>query len=279
MGEALRRALRTNKPSPSPIQKQEKESRWMFLSEDLKQFAKSTLANDASPADKAAAKEAIRRLDAQKANRVEITESCGKKPSRKSFAADADGERLYRLAMSVYWDLLDARAVRKQAEKVLNGRDSTPLERRNARARLEALDGPPQQPEDEPNEKNASSVAPRREDFGFQSGHDWPEFVASRKEAQFQTALETWRKTAPPPSDPKVAAFLNGLDDESVKVTTPAPQPVIPKTPIAPPIDPSLFCEQCRVPFKVCGCNTVTCNLCLRSKSSCFPPCPNSKRR
>jgi hypothetical protein len=248
---------------------------------DVKNLARSTVTDPASTTEeKAAARKALRRIDAHKENKMEITESCGKKPSRKAFAADADGERLYRLAMSGYWDLLDARATRKQAEKILNDKDSTPLVRHNARARLEALDGPSPQPENEPDEKRDSkNNFPTREDFGFKSGHDWPEFVASGREAEFQAALEKWRQTAPPPSDPKVAAFLNALDDESVRVTKPAPQLATPKAPIAPPTDPSLYCQHCAVALRVCGCDKVMCSLCLHPKSHCFPPCQNSRRR
>lgn len=243
----------------------------MFTADDLKQFAQTTLKDAASPVDRAAAKKAIRRLAALKENQKEL-ESCGKKPTRKHFANDAD----YRAALNAHWDLLDARAVRKQAEKILNDTDSTPLARHNARKRLELLDGPPP-PDDEPTTKKDSKCFPTREDFGFLNGLDWPEFVASGKEAKFQVALETWRKNAPP-LDPKIAAFLNALDDESFEVPARAPQNATPKPPIAPPIDTSLFCDQCRVPFTVCGCDKVMCSLCLRPQSNCYPPCQNSRR-
>jgi hypothetical protein len=253
----------------------------MLTAEELKEFAKNTLKSEsATGEEKAAAKKAISRVDAHKANKADIAESCGRKPTRKAFAPDEDGERLYRLAMSAYWDRLDARAIRKQAEKVLNDKDATPLMRHNARARLETLDGPPPQSEDEPGEKKDSkNNFPTREDFGFLSGLDWPEFVESGKEAQFQAALETWRKNAPPPSDPKIAAFLNSLNDESVKVTQPALQPATPKVPTAPPTNPALYCESCRVPFSICGCNTTTCPLCLNPRSRCYFPCQNTRRR
>jgi hypothetical protein len=52
-----------------------------------------------------------------------------------------------------------------------------------------------------------SDRGPVREDFGFRSGHDWPEFLASGKEAQFQAALEKWKESAPP-MDPELAALL-----------------------------------------------------------------------
>jgi hypothetical protein len=241
---------------------------------ELKQFAQNTLkSKTATDADKRKAREAIDRIRVQKKNKAEIAELCGKKPTRKAFAND----ELYRAALTTHqrsrWDALDRRAIRKQAEKILNGKDSTPLERRNARARLESLDGPPPQPEDEPDEKK-STTFPTREDFGFLSGLDWPEFVASGKEAEFQAALEKWRQTAPP-LDPRIAAFLNALDDESFDV----PQPVTPKPPIVAPIDPALFCEHCGVALRICGCDRVICSLCLRPQIACFSPCQNSSRR
>lgn len=219
----------------------------MFQASDVKKLARSTVTDpSATNTEKSAARKAIGRIDAHKQNKVELAESCGKKPTRKAFTNDEEGERLYRLEMSAYWDLLDARAVRKQAENILNDKDSTPLQRHNARARLEALDGPSSPPEDVPDEKRDSSF-PTREDFGFLNGLTWPEFVASGKEAEFQAALAKWRETAPP-LDPKLAAFFNSLDDACFDVPARiVSQSVTPKTSIAPPIDPSLFCEYCGV--------------------------------
>ena len=63
----------------------------------------SQLKNAATNLEKAAAKKAIRRLDALKENKADIVESCGKKPTRKSFAT----EEGYRLALNAHWDHLD----------------------------------------------------------------------------------------------------------------------------------------------------------------------------
>jgi hypothetical protein len=191
------------------------------------------------------------------------------------FANDAD----YRTALNAHWDLLDARAVRKQAEKILNNAASTPLARHNARKRIENLDGPSPQAEDEPDEKTDSKGFPTREDFGFLNGLDWAEFVASGKEAEFQAALVKWCETAPPPSDPKIAAFLNALDDRCFEAPArPVLQSVTPKPPITT-TEPVLFCEQCAVPLRMCGCNQVVCSLCLHPQSHCYPPCQNSRPR
>ena len=248
----------------------------MFDTEELEQFAQVTLKN-ASSTDEARreARKAIRRLDALKENKADL-ESCGKKPTRKHFTNDAD----YRAALTAFWDALDRRAVRKQAEQILNDRDSSPLSRHNARKRIEALDGPSPSENEVDAKKPSANTSPTREDFGFLNGLDWPEFVASGKEAEFQAALAKWRETAPPPSDPKIAAFLNALDAESVAVPArPAPQNVAPKAPTEPPTDPALFCEKCVVPLSICGCNTTICPLCWRPKSNCYLPCPNARVR
>jgi hypothetical protein len=241
---------------------------------DIQKLAETTLRNPlATDAEKKKAKQAIRRLEAHEQNKMEITESCGKKPTRKNFANEQD----YRAAMSAYWDALDRRAVRKQAEQILNARDSSPLSRHNARKRIEALDGP-SPPENKLDEKKPfTNTFPTREDFGFQSGLDWSEFVAG-KEAEFQAARDKWRQTVPPPG-PKIAAFLDGLDEESLTVPKPAPHSTTPQTPIAPPIDSALFCERCRVPFKVCGCDKLTCPICWHPKANCYAPCPNARVR
>ena len=74
----------------------------MFNAEELEQFAQVTLKNASSTDEaKREARKAIRRLDALKENKADI-DSCGKKPTRKNFANDADGERLYRLARSAF---------------------------------------------------------------------------------------------------------------------------------------------------------------------------------
>jgi hypothetical protein len=245
------------------------------LANDVKQIA-LTVAKDpeASPTERHNARQAITRINSTLAHREKI----GRKPSRKNFQAGITGDDEFRAAVNAYRSVLDRIAIEKECGRILDSHGSSPLQRHNARKKLEALNpAPPDDVQHESDEKKASD-APRREDFGFLSdGVDWPEFVAG-KEAEFQAALVKWREAAPPP-DPKIVAFLNGLNDESFKITKPAPQYVTPKTPITPPIDPSSYCEQCRVPFTVCGCDRVICNLCLRPQADCYPPCQNSRRR
>jgi hypothetical protein len=242
----------------------------VFQASDVKQIALAVVKDPtSSPMEKRSARQAITRINSTLAHR----EKLGRKPSRKNFSSDAE----YYEAVEAHRAVLDRIAIEKECGRVLDSRDSSPLQRHNARKKLEALNGPP--PPDESDVKKTSDV-PRREDFGWSGcgGEDWTEFVASGGEEKFQAALAKWRETAPPP-DPKVAAFLDGLDEGSVNVTRPAPQSVAPKTPITPPVDPRFYCEQCRVPFKVCGCDQVICSLCLHPQSSCFPPCQNSRRR
>ena len=244
----------------------------MFQASDVKQIALAVVKDPASsPTEKRSARQAITRINSTLAHREKI----GRKPSRKNFSSDAE----YYEAVEAHRSVLDRLALEKECGRVLDSRDSTPLQRHNARKKLEALNPAP--PDDVQPESDAKKAdVPRREDFGWSGcgGEDWTEFVASGGEERFQAALAKWRETAPP-SDPKIVAFLDGLDDESLKVTRPAPQSVTPKIPSEPSTEPALFCEQCRVPFKVCGCNAVACNLCLRPQSDCYPPCPNSKRR
>jgi hypothetical protein len=245
----------------------------MFQAIDVKQVALAVVKDPASSAtEKRNARQAIARINSTLNHREKI----GRKPSRNNFSSDAE----YHDAVEVHRSVLDRLATKKECDRTLDSRDSSPLQRHNARKKLEALDGPPPQPENEPDEKKDSKDNfPTREDFGFESGENWPEFVASGKEAEFQAALEKWRQTAPPPSDLKIAAFLNALDDRSCDVPArPVPPKVTPKPPIAPPINPALFCEKCRVPFKVCCCDRTICPLCWRPKP-CYLPCPSARVR
>ena len=58
---------------------------------DIQKLAETTLRNPlATDAEKKKAKQAIRRLDAHEQNKMEITESCGKKPTRKNFANEQE---------------------------------------------------------------------------------------------------------------------------------------------------------------------------------------------
>jgi hypothetical protein len=249
----------------------------VFQASDVKQVAIDVVKDPASsPTEKRNARKAIARINSTVAHREKI----GRKPARKNFQSGIAGDDEYRDAVEAHRSVLDGLAIQKECDRILDSRDSSPLQRHNARKKLEALDGPPPQPEDEPDEKKSSGSFPRREDFGFLSGLDWPEFVASGKEIEFQTALAKWRETAPPPSDPKIAAFLDALDDRCFEAPArPAPQSVTPKPPIVPPVDHSLYCEHCAVAFTVCGCDKIICPICWRPKANCYLPCPNSRRR
>lgn len=177
----------------------------MLTSDDVKQLAHAVVKDPASSTEeKRNARQAITRINSTRAHRA-------KKPSRKNFSSDAE----YREAVESHRAVLDRLAIEKECGRTLDSHGSTPLQRHNARKKLEALNGPPpDEVQPESDEKKASD-APRREDFGFQSGHEWPEFVASGKEVEFQAALTKWCETAAPPTDPKVAKFFNWLDDSS----------------------------------------------------------------
>jgi hypothetical protein len=249
----------------------------VFQAIDAKQAAIDVVKDPSSSTEaKRSAKQAIARINSTLNHREKI----GRKPSRKNFQPGIAGDDEYREAVEVRRSELDRIAIEKECGRILDSHGSTPLQRHNAKKKLDALNPPPPDVQPEADEKKPScGVAPRREDFGFQSGHDWPEFVALGKEAEFQAALAKWSETAPPPSDPRVVAFLSALDDESVKITQPVVQPVAPKAPIAPATDPALYCESCRVPFSICGCDTTTCPLCLNPRSRCYFPCQNTRRR
>jgi|ERR1035438_314491 hypothetical protein len=224
-----------------------------------------------SPTDRRNARQAVARIKFTLAHQAKI----GRKPSRNNFSNDAE----YLDAVDAYRSVLDRLATEKECGRILDSRDSSPLQRHNARKKLEALNGPP--PDDvqsESDEKNPVDF-PRREDFGWsgRGGKDWTEFVTNGGEEKFQAALTKWRETAPP-IDPQVAAFLNALNEDSVRVKQPAAQPSTPKAPDAAPIDPTLFCERHVAPLCVCRCDQVMCSLCLHPKSKCYPPCQNSRR-
>jgi hypothetical protein len=141
----------------------------------------------------------------------------------------------------------------REASRILDSPDSSVYLRRKARETLYGPDPDPAEPV-----KTAESQAPEK----------------TRRSRLSTTELAEEQARA--------QAFLDAIGTDLIRddaPAKPAPQLVTPKPPIAPPIDPALFCEQCRVPFTVCGCDKLTCPLCWHPKASYFPPCPNSKRR
>jgi hypothetical protein len=173
----------------------------MLRTTEIIKHAKETLKDPtAEPAEKLRAKAALKRKP--------------KTPAlKRPRPGDFPDEKAHRDALAIYWNELDQNSIRQCAIKVLNNRDASPLERRNARAKLESIDGKPsQEPAADDPETKIDRDSPTREDFGFRSGADWDEFVVSGKEAEFQSALTKWCETAPPPKlDPKAEEFLNNI--------------------------------------------------------------------
>jgi hypothetical protein len=211
---------------------------------DLKQFAQSTLKNEtATDEEKKAARKAIRRINAQTA----LAQGRPKRPQRRDYENDAEHEQ----ALKDFRSVLDKAAVVREASNILDDPDASVYMRRKARETLYGPDPGSAEPV-----KTAESKTP------------------DTNQRSRLTSAESAEEQA------RAQAFLDALDAESVAVPArPAPQSVTPKPPIAPPVDPRFYCEQCRVPFKVCGCDQVICSLCLHPQSNCFPPCQNSRRR
>jgi len=216
----------------------------VLKADDVKQIARSTVTDPTSTTEeKAAARKAISRIN----NQAEITKGRPKRPKRK----DYESEEAHQLALREFRSVLDHAAVVREASRVLDDPDASVYMRRKAR---ETLYGP--DPEPAETVKTVDSQGPEK---------------APRSRLTTAEAAE---------EQARARAFLNALDAESVAVPArPVPQNVTPKTPVAPPIDPSLYCEHCGVAFRVCGCDKVMCSLCLRPQSNCYPPCQNSRRR
>lgn len=172
---------------------------------EINRRAREVLRNPSSnPEEKSSARKAIERLNLERSRRVEVKKSAGAQPTRKDFASDGE----YETALREWWTKLDRLAAEKEAHKVLSDPNASVYLRRKAYEKLgiaPEIDDPDTEEQSVKGKK--TDRGPMREDFGFRSGHDWPEFVASGKEAQFQAALDKWRETAPP-LDPKLAVLL-----------------------------------------------------------------------
>jgi hypothetical protein len=214
----------------------------MFRPEDVKQFAKSTLANDASPADKAAAKKAIRRIN----NQAEITKARPKRPKRKDYESD----EAHNQALFEFRTRLDRLAIEREAAKVLDDSTASVARRKNAR---EALYGPtPEQPA-EPVKSSQVDKTPR-----------------SRLGAA-ELAEEHAR----------VQEFLDFIGKHGVQphvdVTAPTAQEHVPPKPKP---KPERWCHVHAVSLDVCRCDAnEACPLCWHPKANCYWPCPNAHVR
>jgi hypothetical protein len=158
----------------------------------------------ASAEEKASAERTITRLQTERERRVEARKSAGKEPK----IGDFETQEQHQEALREWWAKLDRLVADREAQKILSDPHASSYLRRKAYEKLgmtqeiEAQSDPEQA-----SKKSKTDDGPRREDFGFRSGHDWDDFVASGKETEFQSALNKWRETAPP-MDPQLAALL-----------------------------------------------------------------------
>jgi hypothetical protein len=151
------------------------------------------------------------RLNTERSRRIEARKSAGNEPKPGDFETPDE----FQSALRQWWARLDRLAAEKEAHKILADPNSSTYLRQKAYDKL----GIKQETEPDREEQNLKGKkadrGPVREDFGFRSGHDWNEFKASGKEALFQAALEKWKETVPPPSDPALRRFLESLSGES----------------------------------------------------------------
>jgi hypothetical protein len=179
---------------------------------DLKN-ARAVLRNpNADAEEKASAERTITRLNTERKRRIAAKRSAGTEPKPDDFETPEQ----YQSALREWWTKLDKLTAEKEAHKILSDPNASTYLRQKAYEKLGITQEVDESDREEQSaKKNKADRGPMREDYGFRSGHDWPEFVASGKEAQFQAALEKWRETAPPPSDPAVRRFLESLSGES----------------------------------------------------------------
>jgi hypothetical protein len=180
-----------------------------------------------------------------KNNQAKVTKGRPKRPKRK----DYESEEAFQLALRDFRNILDRAAIEREAGRVLDDRNASVLRRRNARELLYGKDPEPV--------KVAESQSPEKSPRSRLSS---AELVEERSRAE---------------------AFLDFIGKHGIPAESPRRQPEPPSKvePRPTPVDPALYCEFCRVPFSICGCNATTCPLCLRLKANCYAPCPAARIR
>jgi hypothetical protein len=180
-----------------------------------------------------------------KNNQAKVTKGRPKRPKRK----DYESEEAFQLALRDFRNILDRAAIEREAGRVLDDRNASVLRRRNARELLYGKDPEPV--------KVAESQSPEKPPRSRLSS---AELVEERSRAE--AFLDFIGKHGIPAEAPK-----HELEPKRVE----PPKPAVGR--------PELFCEHCRVSLKICGCDVIACPLCWHTKSSCYPPCPNSRRK
>jgi hypothetical protein len=180
-----------------------------------------------------------------KNNQAKVTKGRPKRPKRK----DYESEEAFQLALREFRNTLDQAAIEREAGRVLDDPNASVLRRRNARELLYGKDPEPV--------KVAESQSPEKPPRSRLSS---AELVEERSRAE--AFLDFIGKHGIPAEAPK-----HELEPKRVE----PPKPAVGR--------PELFCEHCRVSLKICGCDVIACPLCWHTKSSCYPPCPNSRRK
>jgi hypothetical protein len=212
---------------------------------DVRKLAQSTATDPTSATeDKAAARKAIRRIN----NQAEITKGRPKRPKRKDYESD----EAHNQALFEFRSFLDHAAIVREASKVLDDPASSSYMRRKARETLYGPDTAPAEPV-----KTPDSQVLERTPRSRLSADD-----SAEESARAQAFLDFIGKHGIPAETPK-----HELEPKRVE----PPKPTVGR--------PELFCEHCRVSLKICGCDVIACPLCWHTKSSCYPPCPNSRRK
>jgi hypothetical protein len=216
----------------------------MFDADQLKQFAKSTLKSAATDEDKAAAKKAVRRINAY----TEIAKGRPKRPKRK----DYDSDEAHNKALFEFRSLLDKAAVVREASKILDDPNSSVYLRRKAR---ETLYGP--DPEPAESVKTTESQVPEKPSRSRLGANELAE-----EQARAQT-------------------FLDSIGQPDVQPHVDVPAPAVQEhVPPKPSPQPERWCPVHAVSLDVCRCDVhETCELCLCPRSRCYFPCQNAGPR